>query len=303
MLNIWKKNGFQGFVRCEPFENFLKIMRSGCLKSRAKLEAEGVEFDDVAMTEVIDQTPDWVKKYVRFYFKEKTPTFYRNEGIQRNPNEKDGHNPIPVCLIFSEKLINAKGTIVSNGGLGSKASSYTESFCDALEYDWQSIFSRGPHSIESDDVNLKIKTKRDAEFLVPKSISIDFIDKIIFRCEADYNRAVFELGHNPLFSVDGSKFNLTTGIYEKRGEDRNCLMNYRVKSTVSGYHVDFVFYKNPDYYSHEVYASYHDGTVAKVPIIWHHHDEETMGFDINLGKANLDRVEYKLNGITSAVWR
>ena len=71
--------------------------------SRSYCQVQNINFRDVADREVIKNTRLDVKDCVRFYYKEKTMTLYRNEGIK-----EDGalpHVPIPVYLLFDEEIM------------------------------------------------------------------------------------------------------------------------------------------------------------------------------------------------------
>lgn len=63
-----------------------------------------------ASKDVIEHTSVEVLDYVRFYFRPKTPTQYRNEGfIPRNQRWSNAHVPIPIFLLLKPiKCLNGK---------------------------------------------------------------------------------------------------------------------------------------------------------------------------------------------------
>lgn len=140
-----------------------------------------------ASTEVVDKSPPWVVDQVRLYFRPRTPTFYRNEGIQpreRRSSDDDAHCPLPVALLFDAKLVlgqegvrwsrEALSRHIEHPWLGSDASSleampferiYDESYVPADRRDL-----RGP---------------RQAEVIVPERLSLEGLQEIVVRSEAD----------------------------------------------------------------------------------------------------------------------
>ena len=87
---------FKGLYHFTDFENLQSILDSGYLKSRSACKNNNIDFLDAANEDVIDHTIRDVKKCVRFYYKEKTPPLYRNEGIK-----KDNLKPhIPFQYIY-----------------------------------------------------------------------------------------------------------------------------------------------------------------------------------------------------------
>lgn len=86
---------FDGFYHYTDFDNYIKIMKLSKLLSRN--EARKYGFVDAAEQSVIEKTHEKVKDYVRFYYKEKTPTIYKNEGIKAD--SATPHMPVPVILV------------------------------------------------------------------------------------------------------------------------------------------------------------------------------------------------------------
>lgn len=56
--------------------------------------------------EIMDGTAQWVHRHVRLYFRPRTPTFYRNEGLRPVGDRWRGaHCPVPVALLFDAKHV------------------------------------------------------------------------------------------------------------------------------------------------------------------------------------------------------
>ncbi|MBD3234105.1 MAG: DUF4433 domain-containing protein, partial [candidate division Zixibacteria bacterium] len=66
--------------------NAIKIINDGCLHSRARMETKGGIPCDIASPDIIASTDVEYKNWVRFYFRPRTPTQYRNEGFR--PKDK-----------------------------------------------------------------------------------------------------------------------------------------------------------------------------------------------------------------------
>lgn len=93
--SYWTKYAFH----FTDVRNAAKILADGKIQSRANLPPGS--FVDAACPNVIAQTATSVKSYVRLYFRPRTPTQYRSEGLR--PREKyweNSHCPVPVFFLF-----------------------------------------------------------------------------------------------------------------------------------------------------------------------------------------------------------
>lgn len=253
-INMLQSNyQFEGFHHYTDFINFLDIMKTGKLLSRN--EAFKCGFIDAAEQSVIDRTSEKVKEYVRFYYKEKTPTIYDNEGIKVDNSLP--HMPIPVLLLFNENIINYRNIAFTSGCGGSKYSKITNNLQTAINFDWKTVFNRGWIPTDEDilmtlgyDPNkANVINKRNAEFLLNKEIDIKHIKKIIFRSPADKKHAILALGDNELFEVDASKFN----------NHRNYLYDYDIVNNKDRYYISLIFRSGKSNYKHELKITYKDG--------------------------------------------
>lgn len=192
------KYKFGGFMHETTINNLVSILVDSKLKPREVLTT----FEDSANNAIINQTSDNVKKCVRFYFYQGTPTNYRFD--QKRPNEM-------VYIALKWDLIYVNGAMLVNGNASSK---YSESK-PAREYlrywnpddnfmDWNRIFHR--YSLPSDDEchcypngfedKNDIVRKRNAEINIPNSVSTNYIEKIVFRNADAYNRFIKRLNND-----------------------------------------------------------------------------------------------------------
>lgn len=312
-INHLKENYlFDGFYHYTDFVNFINIMEMGKLLSRNRAKSLG--FTDAADSSVIEKTPDRIKDYVRFYYKEKTPTFYNNEGIKIDNSSP--HMPIPVILVFTEDIIKHPNIAFISGCGGSKYSTITQDIETAHMFDWKTIFSRG--SIPTDEENImlwgydvnkaSVINKRNAEFLLYSEIDTKYIKKIIFRAPADMKTAETLLGRNDLFQIDSNrlKFNYI----------HNFLYDYDIRFESNVYLVALKFHRYFNNYTHELRVKYRDNTEEKIDIEKINNARRVnidkplkyKDYDYNFYFKPLSphnkvlRIEYLMNGHRSAVW-
>lgn len=310
LIDFLKKQeySFEGFYHYTDFTNFINIMQTGKLLCRS--EAERIGFVDAAEQSVIEQTHKSVKDSVRFFFKEKTPTIYRNEGIKTD--NASPHMPIPVILLFNEDIINHSDVAFSDGCGGSKHSKITKEIQVATRFDWATIFSRGfiPEDDDSDDdygphSKKEIKRKRNAEFLYEKEIDIKHLKKIIFRCPADLKHAVELFGTNKLFKIGQSKYN----------NERNYLYDYDFEYKQNYFKVALKFrLENYNLYSHEILIIHEDGFEESIDIAKPNnriiesvkpkgYEDYSYYFDCLTDKNRVVvKIEYKMNDHICAIW-
>ena len=291
LISILERNGFEYFHHHTDISNFLKIMQSGKLYSRSKAK----DFKNGAELSVISHTPHFVQDSVRFYFKEKTPTFFNNEGVFAiTPGEGSGNVPIPVALLFDKGLLYTKGIAITDGNAGKLKTNITLSYRSALKYDWPAIFFRGPY--EQDDG--EITRKRNAEFLYPNEIDITKATSIVFRAEADKKHAETLLGKDPRFIVNENMFST-----EASTRKRNFLEDYRISIENQRILIDLFFKRSPWGYTHIVTAFFRDGEIRNYNL-----DSSFFcpGNSIKTAIKHdkpIKQLEYSLNGNISAVWR
>lgn len=201
---LYKNYGFDGFIHTTDFSNFINIMKTRCIYSRAKVNKENLFWIDSADKDIIENTTSDVKNSVRFYFRPKTPTHYNNEGIR--PNNPDHHMGIPVILRLGRGLYSDFNGTFYDGNAKTHNTIKTNDIVSARKFNFNRIFSKGPYGVDSYVEHKEITRQRNAELLIPNEISIEYIDKIIFRSMADFKMTKVLVGDDPRFTVDHSKF-------------------------------------------------------------------------------------------------
>lgn len=307
LTDLQKEFHFDGFHHYTDFTNFINILDCGKLYSRYKTKE--IDFLDAADKAVLGKTDRRVYKYVRFYYKEKTPTFYVNEGIKLEPDDR--HMPLPVLLLFNEDILFHPNTWFLSGCGGSNSTTHTNTYRVAKENDWGTVFSRGKVNKEDKELSKYIKDKRHAEFLYWEEISVEHIKKIIFRSEADLKRAKLILGENKLFEVNKYKFN----------KENNYLDDYDVSlKNDNTLQVYFKFnLKRISMYKHRIEIVYQDGNIVNEKIGFNDiYSKSYIDGEIEtvcMGEVNegfiynkkLDRsikeLRYYMNEILSMVWK
>lgn len=197
---------FKGPLHFTDFLNLASINNLGNIYSRNFCHHQNIEFNDVADQEVIQHTTIDVQNCTRFYYKEKTMTLYRNEGIKEDGSLP--HVPIPVYLLFDEEILYLDHTVFADGNAGSRYTTYGSNYEFFEEtMDWGTIFHREPIYLEDGPEKWDFKRRRQAELLSTKPISLEYLRKVIFRCNADYKRACNLFGKSDLYVVDKNMFN------------------------------------------------------------------------------------------------
>lgn len=98
-------------------QNAVSILKEGALINRNEAQARGLMITDNASPEIIANTADELKNYVRLYFRPRTPTQASNEGF-RPPQQRDynAHCPVPVYFIFDSKDVLARPDVCFTAG-------------------------------------------------------------------------------------------------------------------------------------------------------------------------------------------
>ncbi|MEE9238112.1 MAG: DarT ssDNA thymidine ADP-ribosyltransferase family protein [Thermodesulfobacteriota bacterium] len=164
--------------------NTVSILKKGYVYSRNKAKELGLLEYDIASESVISSTRNEIKDYVRFYFRPRTPTQYRNEGIRPvdSPNS-DAHCPIPVYLLFdSVEVLSIESTRFSDGNLGSFYIDPLHSVKEFKNLPFELIYHVGAFPNSERD---RIINCRNAEVIVPEKLSTDYLRLIYCRSDAE----------------------------------------------------------------------------------------------------------------------
>jgi hypothetical protein len=152
--------------------NAVEILKSRHLYCRSEATRRGLMAIDNASQVVIQQTQPEYLDYVRFYFRPRTPTQYRNEGI-RPVNQRDlgAHCPIPVFLCFDAlTILSLDETKFSNGNLASHRVSHSSERSFFLNIPFDQVFHEGRIPPEKRE---EIVFHRNAEVLVPQQLALE----------------------------------------------------------------------------------------------------------------------------------
>lgn len=179
---IWLKYSFH----FTDILNAANILRDGKITSRARLERSGSRFVDIASPEVIDGTDLHIKEYVRLYFRPRTPTQFRMEGIRpKSEIWKNCHCPVPVFFLFDSLSIltrdDSKFSEVNLAMFG-RTPSLVSTAAELREFDFEKIFHVGRFSQDSKG---DIISRRNAEIVVPDELELSSLKFIYCRTPAE----------------------------------------------------------------------------------------------------------------------
>ena len=164
--------------------NAARALNGGRLLSRARATAGGGIPVDSASPEVISHTREWVKNYVRLYFRPRTPTQYRWEGIRPEGQLYHGaaHCPVPIYFLFdSDEVCTMPQCSFSNGNLGSEGADLGSSAEFLANLDFHKIYSVGSH----DPNDRSIPYGRCAEVVVEDQLGFKGLLLIATRSAAE----------------------------------------------------------------------------------------------------------------------
>lgn len=166
-------------------DNAIKILSKGQFISRNKAEEAGEMFTDNASPGIIAQTSDRWKDYVRLYFRPRTPTQYSNEGYRPVSFRKYGsHCPVPIVFTLDSKaVLSLKGTMFSSGSLASSEVNVSNDAIGFRELPFNLIYH---DSYFVPDEKKKIVHHRQAEVIIPNSLSLKYVKHIWCRSHAEY---------------------------------------------------------------------------------------------------------------------
>ena len=175
--------------------NAVSILETGKVFSRNR--AREIMINENASLEVIAQTPERIKDFVRFYFRPKTPTQYRNEGyIPKNLRSYEGSNvPVPIFFAFEAKDMLAKeDSMFSEISLAKSNSSLTNDIEDFKKFDFRKIYSDGYYNGEA------LTPYRNAEMVIPNECDLKHLKHIWCRTNAEYNSLCFMLKEKGIYN-------------------------------------------------------------------------------------------------------
>ena len=175
--------------------NAVNILQTGELLSRTEAEASGQMLTDNASPEIIEQTDERWKDYVRLYFRPRTPTQYRNEGLRPIAQRELGgsHCPTPIYFLFdSASILCHPGTVFSEGNLATG----TEAYGDAEAFK-KIPFEKVYHDTWFDPQDRStIIFHRNAEVTVPNRLDLSSLKFVLCRSQAECDTLLYLLPRN-----------------------------------------------------------------------------------------------------------
>lgn len=176
-------------------ENALSIIREGALFSRNEAQSRGLMSTDNASPNIIDNTNDEWKDYVRFYFRPKTPTQFRNEGFRPIENRyQNAHCPLPIYFIFdSKEILTLPGCRFSDGNLAAANPNVFSAAADLEKMHFEHIYHED--SIPK-DARAQITFHKNAEVIVPNQLGLSALRYIVCRSQAEYETFLHLLPRN-----------------------------------------------------------------------------------------------------------
>jgi hypothetical protein len=172
------------FFHITEVQNAAAILASGRLVCRARALAEQRMISDNASAEILSQSPPWLFDFVRLYFRPRTPTFYRNEGIRpRGLRDLDAHCPMPVAFMFdSISIAGRTGVQFSDGNLANHASRHGQDISFLRSLNFRDIYHEG--RMDPLD-NSRLTSRRQAEVIVPGELGFESLRHVATRSEAE----------------------------------------------------------------------------------------------------------------------
>lgn len=194
--------------------NATSILKNNKIYSRKISMERGIMANDNASAEVILGTDDYVTNYVRLYFRPKTPTQYRNEGIMSKrqiiESGYNAHCPIPVFFLFdSVDILSNSRFYFSNLSLASHSEvELSNTVEDFLELPFDDIFhSKTLYNVPNKQ---QIISRRHAEVVTNGEMDLSCLTNVVVRSIAEKEFLLFLLRENKDFfsnqiAVDSKK--------------------------------------------------------------------------------------------------
>jgi hypothetical protein len=167
-LNWWPKYVYH----FTDIRNAASILKAGTIYSREEAVRLGTMVVDNASPEIIDRTPLEHTRFVRLYFRPRTPTQFRNEGIRPiGQRELGAHCPVPVYFCFDAlEILSGDSTQVSDGNMGSQRATHSSEKDFFFDIPFHYVFHNGAFSPDQRD---EIIFRRNAEVLIPDLLHLD----------------------------------------------------------------------------------------------------------------------------------
>jgi hypothetical protein len=175
-------------------QNAASILKDGLFLSRNKAIACKMITDN-ASPDVIENTDNRWKDYVRLYFRPRTPTQFNNEGC-RPTNQwtlNGAHCPVPVYFLLDSKAILSRhDSLFSEGNLAAGACVYSTAK-DFKELPFNNIYHNSPlYEPEKSSIIFH----RCAEVIIPEQLDLTQLKYIWCRSQAEVMTLLYLLPQN-----------------------------------------------------------------------------------------------------------
>lgn len=178
--------------RHEALENAVELLRSGQVLSRN--DATDLMKRDVAPSEII-QASIIAHDYARLYFRPRTPTQYRIEGIRR-PEEIWHERHAPMLFMFVLKardILPRPDVCFSKGNMQVTGAELLQGDDAFATLDFRKIYHEGGYPPEEAD----IKVWRCAEVLCTSPLELDeCLEAVVCRSDAERKTLLNALGND-----------------------------------------------------------------------------------------------------------
>ncbi len=167
--------------RSDHVENAARILNSGTLLSRTAAKQQRVIIKDSGSPAYVDRLDDEQLRYVRLYFRPRTPTQFANEGVRpQGKIEYGAHMPVPVYLLFSVNLLAESGISFTRGRL-ELFSEIGESDEFLRRADFRDVYHDAGVGYRGDARRREILNARHAEVLAEYALPLRQLKRIVCR--------------------------------------------------------------------------------------------------------------------------
>lgn len=211
----YRANWPSRLFRHEPIENVVKILKSGSLLSRGAA-ADQIEVD-IAPFQII-QRNDRAHQYVRLYFRPRSPTQWRIEGIRKPDELYQGRQAaVLVILLFdSTQILTRPEVQFSDGNMQSFATLQASTDNEFELLPFAKIYHEGPFQSGSPEGD-EIKRCRCAEVLLSSPMSlVDTLRGVICRSPAERITLIHLLGEDAFIWRDRIRVFRQPGLFQNK---------------------------------------------------------------------------------------
>lgn len=178
-------------------QNARSILNSGEILSRqAAIDADCMLVDNANLS-VIAGTPAEHLRFVRLFFRPRTPTQYRNEGIKPRGRTGDGHCPVPIFFLFDFKgVVGRDTTRFSRGTMANSRHGHSDRRDYFRRIEFEDVYHDAGLGLQETPRKRQIIQTRHAEVLVPDRLPLDSDLRVVY-CRSEAERSTLLSGLEP----------------------------------------------------------------------------------------------------------